>query len=366
MLKKHFLLLTTLAVTLPTAPAFAQDKPATSAAAISTDSEIQKHLDKHLPGLRSKNRGTREAAIRELHQELMKAANLQHKYPQGAARKQLSQDLVNLYRQTKDKDYSHPSIRRGLIYDIVRYGDDVVAKPFVLNLLESGSTEERGEVLRVIGAPGGVGGGEVYDKVADLAKRGIVNKESRTTLLARIDKERALPEILNDIDSAQDKMQFISSARTLQNLYQRPDDFKRMLPRLKTLGLDKRGSFKGGNGLFWVDANLLTRYIETAKGADLILALETMTADSTLCAPAAVPALTNKLKEADPKARALAATALGKAAEDTRVDIKGIKAALKEALGKESVVSTADSMKSALNYIDLFEKAWQRNMERAH
>lgn len=364
MLKKYFLLLTTLAVNIPAVPAIAQDKPAAPAAtAKSTPPEIKERLDRNIPRL--KNKAQRESALNELHQELMKAANSEQKYPQGEERKQLSRELVNLYRQTKDKDFSHPSIRRRLIYDIVRYGDNETAKPFAINLLENGTAEERTEVLRVVGAPGGVGGAEIYDKVADLANRGVIPKDGRASVLARIDKQRALPEILNDIESAQDKLQFISSARTLQNLYRQPENFKRVLPRLKALGLDKRGSFRGGNGLFWIDAALLTNYVESAKGQELVLALEIINADSTLCAPGAVPTLIKKLSEADPRTRGLAATALGKAAEDTRSDMASIKAALNTALQKESVAKTAESIKAALHYIDVFEKAWKRETERA-
>lgn len=332
----------------------------------STDLEIQKYLDKNLPRLRNMSRQKREDALVELHEELMTAANIRNEYPQGELRKRLTQELIRLYRQTKDRDFSHRSIRLRLIYEIVRYGDDEAGKSFVLGLLETGSNAERSEIFKGLGSPGGIGGDAVYNKIADLAKRGIIKQEIRTALLARVDKNRALVELLSEIDSVQDKAQFLSSARTLQNRYRRPQDYKRIFPRLKTFGLHQRGSFKGGNGLFWIDAELLTSYIDTAKGPDLILALEIMTADSTLCAPAAVPVLITKLRADEAQVRAYAATALGKAVEDTRVDSKIVKAALKNALGKEVNQQSAEAMNGALAYINIFEKALQRNMDRIH
>ena len=84
-------------------------------------------------------------------------------------------------------------------------------------------------------------------------------------------------KILNELRSTKDKRTFLYRAWTLQDSYQRPADFKDILPRIKEFGLTESRSFDGkSDGLFWINAELLAAYIDIAQGPDLKLALEMM------------------------------------------------------------------------------------------
>lgn len=342
----------------------AQDKTAASQKV--TDPEIQQSLDKNLVQFRSSERTAREAAVRELHEKLTVAANSRNVYPQGEARKRLSQELTQLYTQTKDKDFSDPSLRLGLIYDLTRYGDNEVAKPFILRILDRGSKDERAEALRGLGSPGGISGDDLYAKIEDLARREIITDQAKTTYLARIDNERALTSILREVRSTRDKRKFLYSAWTLQNSYRNPTNYKDILPRLKELGLTQRGSFDGkSDGLFWVNAELLAAYIDIAQGSDLRLALEMMAEHAALTRPASAPALMRRLEHADPAVRTLAAQALEKVLSRSMSDKKSIYHALDSAAEREVDPNTRNQIQAVISRAARGDQEWQQFLKRS-
>jgi hypothetical protein len=330
-----------------------------------TDPEIQQNLDKNLVQFRSSDRKVREAAVRELHEKLTAVANTRSAYPKGESRKKLSQEFTQLYTQTKDKDFDDPSLRLGLIYDLARYGDNEVAKPFILWILDRGNKDERAEALRGLGSPGGVSGDDLYAKIEDLANRKIITDQAKTTYLSRIDKNRALVKILGELRTTKDKRKFLYSAWTLQDSYQRPADFKEILPRLKELGLTQNRSFDGkSDGLFWINAELLATYVDMADGSDLKLALGMMAEHGSLTRPVSAPALMRRLSHTDPQVRALAAQALVKVMGRSQVDKNAINAALNSALQNEQDPQAKKSIQDSIARIARADQDWQKFLER--
>lgn len=363
-MKKYYRLVAALSF-IVAASVMAKDKPSVSANQEATDPEIQQALVNNLSKFRSSDRKSRENAVRELHEKLAVAANTRNSYPRGEARKKLSQEFVQLFTHTNDKDFSDPSLRLGLIYDLARYGDNEVAKPLILRILDRGSKEQRAEALRGIGSTGGVSGDDLYAKIEDLARRKIITDQAKTTYLARIDKERALIKILVELRSTSDKRKFLYSAWTLQDNYGRPTDFKEILPRLKELGLTERRSFDGkSDGLFWINADLLAAYIDIAQGGDLKLALGMMAQHGSLTSSAGAPALMRRLEHAEPEIRVLAAQALVKVMGRSSADKKAINAALTMALQKEVNPQAKKSIQDATNKISRADREWQQFLER--
>lgn len=361
-----FLILTTLPV-WACSVAWGQHRETKSAEGlgdVASEDPIRTVVDKQLPRLRA-TRKEREEAIKILDGELMAAWNSGRMRMPAATRKNLSEELTDLYVRTKDADFSHPAIRRGLIYNVVRYGDNEVGKPFILRILDRGTEGERTEALRALGAPGGISGPEIYTKVEELARRGVIKQEAKTTYLARIDKARALPQILNEISSTSDKRVFLYNAWALQDYYKRPEDFKKTIPRIKHFGLAKKGSFDGkSNGLFWIDAKLLAAYVDTAQGEDLRLALELMNQHSALIRPTSVPALSKQLDAADRRIRILVGQALETAADYTLEDASGIKALLRGAVDKEQDAEVKRLLQDSVSRIERREQGWRRVVEK--
>lgn len=310
-------------------------------------------IEENVPKLLDSSNSTREQALSTLLHHLQTAYN-KRRYPTDANKRSLSAGLIRLYQNNK---YSPTGLgRRDLIQGITRYGENEIAKPFVLKLLNDGPQVERDAALAVLGAPGGVSGPEFYDKVADLAKRGLINAEGRTTMLARVDKARALAEVIHGVETASDKTQFLYSAWALQDYYRRPEDFKLILPRIKEFGLTGTNSFRGGDGTFWVDADLLAQYTSSAKGKELEIALEIMESNSSLCKPVTVPTLIRALKDAAPKNRTLAARALKKAWGFGEADKAVIKTSLQAALEKETDAETRKTLLNVLRRMGLAEE----------
>lgn len=343
--------------------ATAQENAATEQA---PNPEIHASIEQSLSKLRVQDKKIREEAIKHLHESLMKAANTRNVYPQGETRKRLSQVLTQLYTQTKDNDFSDPSLRLGLIYDLARYGDNEVAKPFILRVLERGTKDERAEAFRGLGSPGGISGDDLYAKIEDLARRAIITDQAKTTYLARIDNERALTSILKEVRSTRDKRKFLYSAWTLQNTYRNPKNYKDILPRLKELGLTQRESFDGkSDGLFWVNAELLAAYIDIAQGSDLRLALEMMAEHAALTRPASAPALMRRLEHADPAIRALAAQALEKVLSRSLSDKKSIYQALDSAAEREVDPNTKNLIQDVISRAARADQEWQQFLKQS-
>ena len=282
--KYLILLLTVLTPSFFAIPSFADDPtptPITDAYAApprplkdaSENRGIQKALEDNLPGLRSSDKQKRETAISKIHHELPLAVGKAHALPTMVTSKMLSEALIDVYTHTSAKDFSSPLVRRDLIQTVTLYGDDKVAKSFILRLLDNGSNDERTAALAVVGVSG-VTGDEIYNKIQDLAKRHVIKSEERTTLLVRTNKERALPEVLKEITSSSDKNLVLYSAWALQEYYRNPSYYSVILPRLKKLDFGKPNTFKDTNGLFWLKADLFAAYVDSAQGEELKSALE--------------------------------------------------------------------------------------------
>lgn len=363
MLRKYLTLMFVALALLPPGTAIGQEKLA-SADEVS-DPEIKVTMGKTIPRLKSTDSKERESALRELHESLTTAANTREVYPQGEDRKQLSKELTQLYRRTKSKEFSDPSTRLELIYDLARFGDNEVAKPLILEILDHGSKDERSEALRGIGSPAGVSGGDLYEKIEELARRKIITEEAKATYLSRVDKNRALVKILAELRTTKDKRTFLYRAWTLQDSYRRPADFKEILPRLKELGLTKSRSFDGkSDGLFWVNAELLAAYVDIAQGNDLKLALEMMAQHGALTRPISAPALIRRLEHPDPEIRVLAAQALEKVMGRSLSDKKGINAALNITLQKELDPQAKKSIQDVIARIARTDQEWQEFLDR--
>lgn len=330
-----------------------------------TDSGIQSHIDTYLPKFKSADKKIREDSVLGLHKALQSAWNTRGVFPQGATRKQLTQELSHLYTQSENSDFTDAATRARLIYDLARYGDNEVAKPIILRVLDRGSRQDRFEALRGLGSPGGVSGEDLYKKIEELAGRGVITKEAAATYLSRIDKERALTKILQELRTTRDKRTFVYRAWTLQNTYRRPEDFKEILPRINEFGLTKSKSFDGrSDGIFWIDAGLLASYVDMATGADLKLALKMMAQHSLLTRPESSPPLIRLLESPEPEIRILAAQALEQVSGYSLSDKKSINTALQRAIRREEEFRTKSALQTSADRITSAEKEWLRILER--
>ena len=316
------------------------------------DSEIQAVINKRLPKLTGTDKKAREAALTELDSELQKTSILERRFPGPKARVQLSRELIAIYNNTTDADFTGPQVRKDIIRMLADNGDKDVVKPFALKLLDRGSDAERKELVTYLGMRTPLTGDEYYDKVVELANKGVLEQKSKDALLASLNKDRALPEITKDVDSAQDKTQFLYAAWALQDYYHRPEDFRRILPRIKEFGLDKPNSFAGGDGIFWIDDKLFEAYIDEARGKDLRLALELMSQHPTLCPPPSASMLASKLRDESPEIRLLAARALAHVSGYTLGNPSEIAAFLKSAFDRESVPANRAALERLMSEVE--------------
>lgn len=322
-------------------------------------------IETFLPKLQGSRGEGWDTAFRTLLMKLSFAYNKRN-FPTEENKARLSKELIRLYQGDPKPDDS----RAGeLLRALTKYGDNQIAKPFILKLMMGPIEKERTEILRVLGAPGGISGPEIFDLVKQLGDSGIINSEGRTTMLARVDRERALPEILKELKTTNDKNLFVYSAWALQTYYNKAENFKFIVPRLQEFGLASDGivmnkSFKGGSGIGWVNADLFSEYVENAPPSEVKRAFEIMTKETQLCKPSTVPMLSRMMKRTDPEIRRMAAKGLRRASEFSRSDAVAIKAALLAGFESETDAQVKAGINSELQSMERHEKAWDEMLKR--
>lgn len=325
-----------------------------------------KTIQEYLPRLDNGTRTERDKAFGELEQKLSFAYN-KNNFPSDENKQKLSLGLIKYYGRT----ILFRSTPRILIVEaLAKYGDNQHAKPFILNVLDGSDTGEQDSALRMLGAPGGVSGPEFFGKVKELAVKRQIESRAIPTFLIRANKELALPGILEELRTTKDKETFIYTAWPLQDYYRDPDNYRYIVPRLKEFGLASDGilsnkSFRGGNGIGWIDADMFSQYIEKAPQPEAKEAFGIMVLDGLLCKPSTVPMLMRMLKHEDPAFRLLAARGLRKAAGYSHSD-KSIYSKLKEAYAAEKDESTKTGIKTEIDTMDRHEMMRQRSRERSH
>lgn len=332
----------------------------------STESEnpkIQHMVTEHMGALRMADKLKQEQAVSSLRTGLMLACNANGKLPKMETSKALSESLVAYYNAESNNQSFSSSARRDVIQTITLYGDDVVAKKFVLRILEKGAKEEREAALAVVGMLA-VTGDDVYAMIEQLVKRKLIPLRDRTTVLARVNKEKALPEILKDVAASKDREIFLYSAWALLEYYRRPEDYGRILPRIKELRLGEPNSFKNTDGLFWMKADLFAAYLDQVRGEELISALAFMEAFDAVRRPTSAPAVQRKLGDGSPQARASAARILAKLSEYSKADRTSIKESLRHAESAETDQQVKKTIQGALASIEQFERSWQQELQR--
>lgn len=321
-------------------------------------------ISDNIAGLSSLLPATRQTAFQELSFKLSVAYN-KRRYPTAENKKLLSTALVKYSKSM----LTSSSERRDVLQAITKYGENSVAKPYIMGVLNSNDKADRDAVLAVLGAPGGISDDELYDKVEELAKNGAIKSEARTTMLARVDKPRALKEIIKDLETTKDKEHFVYSAWALQDYFRDPANYRYIVPRLKEFGLESDGrimnkSFKGGSGIGWMDGELFSQYIESAPEAEAKRAFDIMVRDGLLCKPATVPMLLRMLKHKNPDFRVYAARGLRKAAGYSQSDMAAIKSGLRAAIDSETLPETKASLDGELKGIERYEVQWNETLKR--
>ena len=320
--------------------------------------EAEACIERELPKLDAGTDEDRLKALVSLDGSLRRLAN-RRAHPRMDSRRRLAKELMRLYEKASADSTQGSRIRDTIAQMLTSYGDDTIARPAILNILDHGTKIQRDRVLATLGTPGALSGPEFYSKIDELVAKGSIKESHRTTFLARIDKEKALPEILKVLKVSNDKESVLYAAWALQDYYQRPGDFALILRRVKEVGLDKSYD-KRGDGLFWVNRELFSKYIAEASGDDLTLALDLVGRHAALRSTSGIPMLEKKLDDADPRVRELAAKALAESSASARANWTSMAERLRVALAKEQTPSVRLAMEDAIRRIDETEKEWQK------
>lgn len=318
--------------------------------AASEHPSIQAVVDKYVPDILGSNQDKRERALAGLSTEMQTLWNKNHLSPNQETRKKLSELLINLYEGTTDKDFKIYR-RLGVLGLVTKNADNQIGKKYVFEKFEHGTPKEREEISIYIGFRPFLTGSDVYEKIEDLQKRGIIEKKLELPLLARTDKDKALPKIINALKISTDKETVLSAARTLQNTYQKPEYYRYIIPAIKSAGLDERYDAYTKNGLFFIDRKLFADYIVSAHGDDQNLALEILQIKGGV-PPEIIPILNEKIKDKNPEIRILATKLLYRAAESNPSHTSEIIETLKASEQRENAPEVKKTLQTTIEYAE--------------
>ena len=149
------------------------------------------------------------------------------------------------------------------------------AHDFILSIMDSGTRQQREMALRSVCSIG-VRGDDVYQKIKELVKKGIVKEEDSFEPLQRVDPKKALPEIQKFLLTTKNVKHFVKIGLVLSD-YQNPDlldvlverqgEFKTEQPKTAQASID---SMEPEDAIGSKD---LKRYIEIREGKNVRLAL---------------------------------------------------------------------------------------------
>jgi len=329
--------------------------------------DIEKIVSDGLRTLETGDTDQRRAALHSLEYDLRDIGNKTHVYPNDETRMRLSSSLAPLY-QKWSQDRPQYSIELGHIVNVLAANGNESVKPLLLEILASAPDKEKRPVLFFLGRHPHLRGDDVYKKTEDLIRQGVISWEGKYTFLARIDSGRARGEILNVIQKSTDAPVVMFAARALQDEYRQPNDYQIIIPRLYSLGLDRYDAFRGGDGLFWIDNELLSQHIHSAKGEHLIWVLKLVAEHGHLHHKTIEKSMTDfdgYLLDVSPEVRSWAAKALYRAAGyDPKLYADRVIAKLESAAEKEQDISVKRKISEELDKTQRLQAQWKKLLER--
>ncbi|OGS22163.1 MAG: hypothetical protein A3J83_03665 [Elusimicrobia bacterium RIFOXYA2_FULL_40_6] len=167
-------------------------------------------------------------------------------------------NIENLPKSEANKNY--------IINIIGRYDNSLEAKGFILKLITGRKEKYKEEALRSI-SQHGVHGEDVYYKLKDFIKKGIITRTETMTALRRANPEKALKDLQEIAATTKDVKEFVWVGQTICD-YHNPELIDILLMRI--------GEFKRSGDFeptLAIDHKLLDKYIQNAKGNKLKMAL---------------------------------------------------------------------------------------------
>lgn len=190
---------------------------------------------------------------------------------------------------------------------------DQTSREFVLKSLENGSSVLREAALDGLMNPRAMTGRRIFEKVADLGTKGLINSRQLPGLLRRTGGKKATLPIVSIMKSTDDAKVISACVIALQDIGD-PAVLGPSLERLEATGMiDKPKS------LPWLSAALFSKHMETAEGSALARGIKAMRTRPSLVKQN-LDAVAKGLEKGDPETRRAAAEAVKKAVVGKIID----------------------------------------------
>ena len=301
-----------------------------------------------------KDSQTKNKALIYIESELLKFRNQEQKVLNNKSREDLMHALITEYTKATGRDKETEKTKELIAELLAQHGSTSEAHQFVFKIIETEPENIRNQALAWLGSADGVSGDDAYDKVNEWVKKGIVNKNRCPSLLLRLNKKRAMPEILHLADTTMDREEFFYTALALQDSGA-VGEMSRVYRRVRELKMDTK--YKDyPDGLYWIDGKKMEAYLKQATGDDLIAVLDVISVTPSVVTHPMIDMFIDKLNDSDSQIRLRVIKRLERASENPRFDSLKIEKAFESALNTETNQKIKEALSTSLRQVKRNEK----------
>jgi hypothetical protein len=216
----------------------------------------------------------------------------------------LSKSVVSILQSNPDDSKEGAELRRRAVALLATRVPSPTSKAFIIKTMEEGPQDLREEAVARVGSPRGVRGPSVYQKIRELADKGLISDELLPSALRRnggVKARGVLVALMKSTDSAK----LVNGCAVALQDYRDPELMGDILERLEQTGrLDAAGKMP------WISAGLLDAFMKTADKGQFRRGLTAMASRPGL---AKIEHLKTGLASPDSETRRIAAVAVKKA-----------------------------------------------------
>lgn len=181
-----------------------------------------------------------------------------------------------------------------------------VSRDYVFKTLDEGGDDARKAVLEHLGSRDGIGGRKVFEKVQELASKGMIDEKTLPAVLRRTGGKKATEPITALMKSTDSEKVVSACVIALQDI----GEAANLGPALERL--EQIQVIDSPEHLPWISPKLFSQFMEKAEGPDMVRGIKVMRSRPSLV-KSGLPALEKGLSAANPATRRAAAEAVKKA-----------------------------------------------------
>lgn len=319
-------------------------------------SPASQRIEESLPALEAKEGKELAAVVHDLREDLGVRVGRGELLDAGT-RKKLAAIVRKKAKSIDHRQDPDNQIRVNMLNLAVRFGEWAEVRDDVLVTFEADPVA-RVPLLRAISSrTTSMSKAEAAEVIRELESKKLIGKEDRWRELARIDPERYLPELKNELAVTANREDFKFLALLIQS-HNDETVLAQIIPRIRELGLHDE---KPRRDFFWIDDRLFAKHLAKAAGDTLVAAMDVLQmggGSETTAAPIILER--NLINHSDKRIRLPAVIQIRKAAGGRILPLESAEELFRDRSTKESDPDVISALNESLRALQSYRKAFKR------